>query len=273
MVQRYLRFPGGKRKALTFTFDDGTIEDVRLIEIFRKNGMRGTFNLNYGRMGNVTPTYTFISPDQAKDIYTEDVCEVACHGMNHLYLQLMDTAQACAEIIDDRRNLEALFGKQIHGMAYPFGTYNDAVVDIAKYAGIYYARTVEYSMNFKMPTDWLRMPITCHYSNPTLMELADKFLEDKPINEPQVFSVFGHGFEFTKRDNWKVIEDFCEKMANQDHIWYATSMEIYTAWADYKHLEYSADGQLVFNPTVRSVWLGDRQGNTWEIKPGETIKF
>ena len=52
MIHRYLRFPGGKGKALTFSYDDGVEEDIRLIEIFRKNGMRGTFNLNSGQMGN-----------------------------------------------------------------------------------------------------------------------------------------------------------------------------------------------------------------------------
>ena len=45
----YHCFPGGKHKALTFSYDDGRIFDKRLIEIFNKNGMKGTFNLNAGR--------------------------------------------------------------------------------------------------------------------------------------------------------------------------------------------------------------------------------
>ena len=39
-------FPGGRTKALTFSYDDGVIADRRLIEIFRENGLKGTFNLN-----------------------------------------------------------------------------------------------------------------------------------------------------------------------------------------------------------------------------------
>ena len=38
------------RKALTFSFDDGTIFDKRLIELFNKYGMKCTFNLNSGKM-------------------------------------------------------------------------------------------------------------------------------------------------------------------------------------------------------------------------------
>ena len=39
-------FPGGKRKALTMSYDDGTVHDRRLVEIFNRHGIRGTFHLN-----------------------------------------------------------------------------------------------------------------------------------------------------------------------------------------------------------------------------------
>lgn len=38
----------GKKKAVTFSFDDGVTQDIRLIEIFNKYGLKGTFNLNSG---------------------------------------------------------------------------------------------------------------------------------------------------------------------------------------------------------------------------------
>ena len=41
----------GKNKALTFSFDDGVRQDIRLIEIFNKYGLKGTFNLNSGFLG------------------------------------------------------------------------------------------------------------------------------------------------------------------------------------------------------------------------------
>ena len=46
MNKIYKAFPGGKHKVLTFSYDDGKLEDRRLVEIFNKNGLRGTFNLN-----------------------------------------------------------------------------------------------------------------------------------------------------------------------------------------------------------------------------------
>jgi len=35
----YLRFPGGRAKALTLSYDDGVETDIRLIEIMKKHGL------------------------------------------------------------------------------------------------------------------------------------------------------------------------------------------------------------------------------------------
>ena len=44
----YTCFPGGKHKVLTMSYDDGREEDYRLVEMFNKYGIKGTFNLNAG---------------------------------------------------------------------------------------------------------------------------------------------------------------------------------------------------------------------------------
>ncbi|HNX14524.1 MAG TPA: polysaccharide deacetylase, partial [Oscillospiraceae bacterium] len=33
-----------KKKAVTFSYDDGVTQDIRLIELFNKYGMKATFN-------------------------------------------------------------------------------------------------------------------------------------------------------------------------------------------------------------------------------------
>ena len=42
----FIRFPNGLGKALTLSYDDGVYEDIRLVEIMQKHGLRGTFNIN-----------------------------------------------------------------------------------------------------------------------------------------------------------------------------------------------------------------------------------
>ena len=50
MKNIYYCFPQGKAKALTMSYDDGREQDRKLVEIFNRYGIRGTFNLNYGLM-------------------------------------------------------------------------------------------------------------------------------------------------------------------------------------------------------------------------------
>lgn len=279
MTLTYLRFPGGKQKALTFSYDDAVEQDIRLVEIFRKHGLKATFNINGGKFspeGTVHPEgkiHRRMTAKQVKETYTEDVCEVACHSYSHPVLTDYDPALVTYQVMQDRLVLEKLFDRQIHGMAYPHGRVNDMVVNVLKNTGIWYCRTIVSTEKFEMPTDWLWLPATCHHDNPRLMELADKFLAPTTKFRPQLFYVWGHAYEFEEKDNWHVIENFAEKMSGKDDIWYCTNMELYLAWKDYMNLETSADGSIIYNPSVRPVWIADTKGNTYEIKPGETIRI
>ena len=40
------RFPGGKGKAVTLSYDDGCPEDIRFSDTISKYGLKCTFNLN-----------------------------------------------------------------------------------------------------------------------------------------------------------------------------------------------------------------------------------
>ena len=277
MKSMFLRFPGGKSKALTFSYDDGIAQDKRLIEIFRRNGLKGTFNINSGLFANddtIPPggrERGRMSQTEVLAAYDEAVCELACHGLTHPYLNRCADGVLCSEIVDDRKNLEQLFGRQIRGMAYPYGAFNDTVVEALRLAGIRYCRTTVATEIFHMPTDWLRMSATCHHNCPRLMALADQFLALPAKRNPQVFYVWGHSYEFDNDNNWEMIEAFAAKMAGKDDIWYATNMEIYNAWHDFTQLEVSADGKQVFNPTARDVLFADTDDHAYHVAPGKTI--
>jgi len=279
VISRFLRFPGGKAKALTLSYDDGVEQDLRLVSIMRRHGLKGTFNINGGLFapeGKVYAQGTIhrrMTKAQVLSAYPEDVCEVACHGYTHPFLDQCDSAVVCNEVLEDRKTLETMFERPIHGMAYPGGTYNDRTVNALATTEIWYSRTVVSTEKFSMPTDWLRLPATCHHNNPRLMELADKFLALPPQRNPYLFYLWGHAHEFEQNDNWDVIEAFAEKMGGRDDIWYATNMEIYLAWLDFERLESSADGSLIHNPSIRTVWMADAKNNVYEIAPGATIKL
>jgi len=46
----YACYPDGKRFAATMSYDDGHFHDRRLVDLFNKYGIKGTFHLNSGRL-------------------------------------------------------------------------------------------------------------------------------------------------------------------------------------------------------------------------------
>lgn len=271
-----LRFPGGKAKAFTTSYDDGVQQDVRLIEIMRKNGVKGTFNLNSGSFaaeGTVYPAgqiYRRMSEKECLAAYAGGDMEVAVHGFTHPWLESVPTATAMLDVIEDRRKLEKTFGVIVRGMAYPFGTWSDDLVDILRLAGIVYCRTVEARHNFDLPRDWLRLGTTCHHNDPALFDLADKFVNNTPDREPWLFYLWGHTYEFEANNNWDRIETFLSRIGGHDDTWYATNIEIYEYVQAYHALIASVDGHLVRNPTSIDVWarIDDK---TLKIPAGQTL--
>lgn len=44
----YMKFKDGRSKVLTLSYDDVVVQDIRLIGILDKYGIKGTFNINTG---------------------------------------------------------------------------------------------------------------------------------------------------------------------------------------------------------------------------------
>lgn len=42
-------YPDGKKRVVTFSYDDGSENDARLTELFNRYGVKGPFHLNGGR--------------------------------------------------------------------------------------------------------------------------------------------------------------------------------------------------------------------------------
>lgn len=276
MSYYYICFPNGKLKALTFSYDDGVDADIRLAEIFKKNGLKATFNLNGGQMtGQQGKNSRRLSEDEAKELYADPDFEVACHAYTHPFLEKCDPAVCLDELVCDRLKLESLFGCAVHGMAYPFGTYNDMVLDCCRCAGIYYSRTTNGTKGFALPKEWLTWHPTCHHSNAEIFDYAEKFLTQTPgaKSDPWLFYVWGHSYEFDMRNDWDRMEEFCHKVSNHDDVWYATNMEIYLYCRAFSRLKYSVDGKIIYNPTDTEIWLRERASDEiFSIKPGETIR-
>lgn len=253
-----LRFPGFLERALTLSYDDGVVFDRRLMEILDAHGMKCTFNLNSECFAE-QPDGRRLTKEEAVALYRDTHHEIAVHGARHRMPVGLRPEELLREVLTDRENLEAMFGRVVKGMAYAYGGYNDEVVRLLKECGIDYSRTVVSTEKFDIPTDWLRMPATCHHRNSHLFELADAFLAtdtSRPWDSaPKLFYLWGHSYEFNDSDNWDVIERFAEKLGNRDDVWYVTNGEIYAYVQAFDRLRFSADGVRVENPSALDVYL------------------
>ncbi len=277
----FMRFPGFKDKALTLSYDDGVRQDKRLISIMDKHGIKGTFNINAGLFNTTRTSETVgrMTREEAVELYKDSVHEVAIHGYKHLPWGVCDSAVVVNDIIKDRVELEKLFERVVNGMAYPNGTSNctPESVDILHKSKIKYGRTTVSTLNFSIPTDWLRMGATCHHNNPELMTLLDKFLSAPQLpyfwsNSAKLFYLWGHSYEFDNNDNWHIIEEFCEKAGGHDNVWYATNGEIYDYVTAFDRLEWSVEEKFVHNPTAVDIYINYYEKKV-VVPAGKTIKI
>ena len=154
MKIRYDYWPGGKKRALTMSYDDGVPEDARLLDIFNKNGIKGSFHLNSGNIFSRYPEETLAK------VYAGH--EISCHMVSHPFPADQPDMAVLAEIQEDRRALEAAAGYVVRGMSYPFGNYNHRVIDLLRTAGIEYSRTTRATNGYTLPEDFLEWHPTCH---------------------------------------------------------------------------------------------------------------
>ena len=272
----YMKLKDGKSKVITFSYDDGVVQDIRLIEIFNKYGLKGTFNINTGLYLPENEIrerfYGRLKLSEAQNLYIDSGHEVAVHAYTHPFLEQLKSDEVLYEILTDRKNIEQQYKTVARGMAYPFGSYDDRVIELLEKSGICYSRTVNSTESFVFPKDWLELHPTCHYNNPNMMKLAERFVNknSRYPNENWMFYVWGHSYEFDNDDNWNVIEELAEFVSFKDDIWYATNIEIYDYIKAYESLITSVDKKFVYNPTVTDVWFM-QNGKTYCIRGGERL--
>ena len=281
MMSVFMRYPGGKAKAVTFSYDDGVQQDKRLAEIFDKYGMKATFNHISDKMRKIN-----FSKEEVKEYFLSKGHEIAVHGAGHRANGNTRSIEGIRDVLDCRLELEEKCDTIIRGMAYPdsgitlmgnFGSY-EAIKQYLTELDIAYARTLGGDNDsFLLPQDFHAWMPTAHHNNPQIMEYIDKFLNVDISSKayharrvPRLFYIWGHSYEFDNDNNWERIEEICEKLSNNDEIWYATNIEIYDYIEAYKSLKYSANGQKVYNPTLYTIYI-DVDSKLYEIKSGETV--
>lgn len=281
MQYKFLRFPGGRAKAVTFSYDDGVKADIRLADTLTKYGLKGTFNLNSCNLNFPNN----LSVDEIKTHLLDAGHEVAVHGEFHKALGFCGPLEGIRDVLNCRLELEKALGRIIRGMAYADSgiqkmQYGTDYIKIKQYLsdlGIAYSRTIGGDNDsFMLPQDWHAWMPTVHHNNPQALEYAEKFLgidyDKKYCGSiyPRLYYVWGHSFEFDRKNNWELLAALCEKLSGHEDIWYATNIEIYDYVEAFHALVFSADSKIVYNPTLVKIWF-NMDKKEYSIEPGQTL--
>ena len=226
----------GKMKAVTFSYDDGTTQDARLVEIFNKYGLKATFNINSGLCDTANLLYrddvtvAHVRPRACEIAKIYEGHEVAAHTLTHPALKNCDDDEVIRQVQNDVEALSELVGYKVVGMAYPGSktSFDDRVVDLIKNnTDIRYARTANSSYSFDLQTDLYRFVPTAHHHADfdRIFDLAKEFIELK-TDTPKIFYIWGHSFEFDIHNTWQRFDDFCKLISGHDDIFYGTNREV-----------------------------------------------
>ncbi len=285
MAYRHMRYPDGKTKAVTLSYDDGVHHDIRLAEICNRYGIKCTFNINTASIAKENGGHK-LSAQEIEEYLLGAGHEVAVHGHQHKAPGLCTSVEIIRDVLECRLQLEATFGRMIRGMAYPdsgirnttvtpYPVIRQCLVDL----GIAYARTLGGDNDgFALPEDWYAWMPTAHHGNPNALQYAENFVNldlTKLYTSgrwPRLFYLWGHSYEFANNNNWDLLEKLCQTLGGRDDIWYATNMEIYEYVQAYRMLQFSADGTKVYNPTLQKIWFAVEQ-TVYTVAPGETLLF
>lgn len=198
------------KKYLVLSFDDGTVEDIRFIEMLNKYNLKATFNLNSG-LSNFTWYYDKKIPivrldiEKYKDIYNGH--EVASHTATHPILTEISEDEIIKEVNSDVAELNRIFNREITTLACPFVLCEEKEIEvIKKYTPVKAFRmsVIHEKGDFSIPQDDYHYKFNAVYNAPDLFEQIKAFA----LNEldKSIFIILGHSYEFMLNDDWDYVE-------------------------------------------------------------------
>ncbi|BDD09251.1 hypothetical protein FUAX_16830 [Fulvitalea axinellae] len=132
------------RKNVVLTFDDGSNCFLKnAMPILRKYSVPAVVYVVAGEIGqkdvvfeessNKTPI-DLLTKEELRELTKEGI-EIGSHCVNHVHLARKTKEVVETELIESKKILEEVLGKRVYSIAYPFGNYNEEVMDVAQKSG------------------------------------------------------------------------------------------------------------------------------------------
>ncbi len=142
------------KKKIILTFDDGLASQWDAYDELLKRNMVGVF---FPVLRTTERNKKYLSSDLLK-IMARTGMEIGSHTMTHPVLSRISLKKVEYEVKESKLALEKITGKEVITLCYPYGRYNNKVMQIAESAGYQYARTTNEKIadfgsgkNFELP--------------------------------------------------------------------------------------------------------------------------
>ena len=260
-------YPNGKRKAFVLTYDDGVLQDVRLVLLLNKYGVKGTFNLNsllmerefvwhHEKIGPVRRLPTAI----ASHLYEGH--EVASHSCTHPDLSGMSREAIMHELGHDKYLLEQLTGQSVKGFGVPFDYYDGIAVECVRDLGFVYGRGSEETRSYAPVWDPYRQQAGMFHLSEGLTEFVDGFLRTE--EELAACIIVGHSYDLDAEHLWETTEEICKAVSSNEDVLSMPHLEL----VEYQQAMLRAEivGDTVHNHSNRPLWF-EINGVVTEVAP------
>lgn len=136
-------------KPIIISFDDGWEEQYTVaFPILKQYGLSGTFFV----YTNPLDRKQFLAWKQIEEMVAAGM-DFQAHSLTHPHLRTLAPEVAYREIAESKNILEKRLGKPVVAFSYPFGEYDDAVIQMVKRAG--FASAVTLAAGYKQRLDEL----------------------------------------------------------------------------------------------------------------------
>jgi len=235
-----------KLRIVTTSWDDGHPLDMELMKLLKKYNLKGTF---YVPISN--PEQEVMSEKDLRILSTD--FEIGAHTLSHQDLTKIQLRDAKEEILEGKKQLEAILGKEVKMFCYPKGHYNRQIINLVKETGFIGARTVE-QYRISPPKNPFAMWTTIHVHpqsyrkyfghisrNKNLVALTylryfgclkpnfvgtSKYFFDHVYKHGGVFHLWGHSWEIERFGLWEELEEVFEYISNKKNVIYVSNGDL-----------------------------------------------
>lgn len=181
-----------ERKSVLITFDDGYKDNfLNAVPILEKYQIPALFFISVNLLGKEMKGLPIMNWQEVKEISSHPLFEIGSHCLNHFRLVHLTPLEIEKEVKESKKILEEELKRPIRAFAYPYGRYNNLVIEKLKEANYQYAFTIEIRRLRKKENLFLLPRLGINQDNCSM-----EFFED----------LFKPGFELY----WKIRRSFLE---------------------------------------------------------------